>query len=169
MRIGEGVEWALHCVAVVAALPPGWTIPGSKLAELHELGPTYLAKHLQGLTRAGILESVPGPRGGYRLARPADAITVADVVDAVQGAGPAFRCREIRRQGPCAGPKSHYRHRCTIDAIMLDAESAWRASLDAVTIAELNKRTVRAVHPDTIDKLAKWLPEAARQPPQEAR
>src|SRR5438067_7002015 len=91
MRIGEGVEWALHCCTVLAVLPAGAALPASRLAELHDLPGAYLAKHLQALSRAGIVETAGGPRGGYRLAKPPADITVLDVIDAPEE-GPAFRC-----------------------------------------------------------------------------
>ena len=47
-----------------------------RIAEFHGVGAPYLSKHLQTLARAGILESVAGARGGYRLARPAAEIRV---------------------------------------------------------------------------------------------
>ena len=50
----------------------------------------------------GIVESRPGPLGGYRLARPPSDITLLDVVLAVDGDDAAFRCREIRQRGPAA-------------------------------------------------------------------
>ncbi|GAB0117506.1 RrF2 family transcriptional regulator [Acidisoma sp. 7E03] len=43
---------------------------------------------LQGLARAGLLDSTRGPKGGYRLGRSARQITLAEVVDAVTGEGP---------------------------------------------------------------------------------
>jgi len=70
MKLGEGVEAAIHSAAALAGLEAGATIPGSALAGQFGLSPSYLLKHLQALTAAGILESVPGPAGGYRLARP---------------------------------------------------------------------------------------------------
>ena len=51
-------------------------MPASALAEYHGLSPSYLLKHLKTLAAAGILESVSGPHGGYRLALSADAITL---------------------------------------------------------------------------------------------
>ena len=69
MRVGEPVEWALHCTTVLALLPPDGAIPASKLAEFHGVPAAYLAKALQSLSRAGIVESVPGRHGGYRLGR----------------------------------------------------------------------------------------------------
>ena len=100
MKLGEGVEQAIHCATMLAALQPGRVLPAAALAEFHGVSPSYLLKHLQALSGAGILDSVPGPNGGYRLAKPADKITLLDIVLAVEGAQPAFRCGEIRQRGP---------------------------------------------------------------------
>src|SRR5688572_29989943 len=102
MRMSEGIEWAIHCCAVLAVVPPDVALPAGRLAEFHGVPPAYLAKHLQALASAGILESVAGRRGGYRLGRPASAIRLLDVVDAVEGGDPAFTCTEIRQRGPAA-------------------------------------------------------------------
>lgn len=163
MRMSEGVEWALHSTSVLAMLPPGWTLPAAKLAELHELPAPYLAKHLQALARAGILAAVPGAKGGYRLARPPGDVTLLDVVTAVEGNTPAFRCGEIRQQGPCAVGREHYVNRCAIHAAMADAEDAWRASLSAVTIADLNARVVPSLHPDTVARSLDWVRDAVNK------
>lgn len=163
MRMSEGVEWALHATSVLAMLPAGWTLPAGKLAELHELPAPYLAKHLQALAGAGILDAVPGPKGGYRLARPAGEVTLLDVVTAVEGSTPAFRCSEIRQQGPCAVAREHYTNRCAIHAAMADAEAAWRASLSAVTIVELNARVAPSLHPDTVAKSLAWARESVNK------
>src|SRR5262245_42477747 len=104
MRISEGVEWGLHCCTLLAVLPEGQTLPSARLAEYHELPPAYLAKHLQALSRAGIIESVQGAKGGYRLSRPAAEIPVLDVVLAIEGDEPAFQCAEIRQCGPASVP-----------------------------------------------------------------
>ena len=100
MRIGEGVEWAAHCAVVLGMLGEGDTLPAARLAEFHGLPGPYLAKTLQALTRAGIVESTPGRHGGYRLGRPPAEVTLWDVVSAIEGVGPIFECTEIRRRGP---------------------------------------------------------------------
>jgi DNA-binding IscR family transcriptional regulator len=61
MRMSEGVEWTVHCCTVLAMLPAGECLSGARLAEYHAVPAPYLAKHLQALTRAGVLESVSGP------------------------------------------------------------------------------------------------------------
>ena len=98
---------------------------------------TYLAKHLQSLARAGIAQPTEGRDGGYVLMRPASAITVLDVVQAVDGPEPAFRCTEIRQQGVLAAPPEQCRTMCGVAKVMADAEQAWRTSLSGTTIADL--------------------------------
>src|SRR3954464_14619775 len=100
MRMSDGVEWGVHVCTLLAALPSDGALPAARLAEYHGVPPAYLAKHLQSLANVGIVESTAGRQGGYRLARPGDEIPVLDVVDAVEGREPAFRCTEIRRRGP---------------------------------------------------------------------
>ena len=68
MRMSEGVESGLHCATLLAALPPGSALPGKALAAYHGVSESYLLKHLQALTSAGLLESVPGPKCRYMLA-----------------------------------------------------------------------------------------------------
>ena len=162
MRLSQGVEWALHSCSVLAGVPPTMVMPAAKLAELHEVPPAYLAKHLQALSAAGIVESVPGPRGGYRLARPAKEITVLDVVLAVEGEDPAFVCTEIRQCGPGACAPSAYKGPCGIARIMWDAEDAWRASLAEHTVAELLDGALRNSPPRQLAASAVWIQEVIR-------
>ena len=77
MRLSDGVEWGVHACTILAVLPPDRALPAAKLAEYHGVPAAYLAKHLQSLARAGVLETVKGPRGGYRLAAPRDRDHVA--------------------------------------------------------------------------------------------
>ena len=137
MKMSEGVEWGLHCMSLLAGLPTGATLPTKSLAEYHGLSETYLSKHLQALTNAKIIESVPGPKGGYRLVRLPQEITLLEVVEAIDGREPAFRCTEIRQRGPLGREPEAYRLPCGIHIAMARAEKAWREALRAQTIADL--------------------------------
>ncbi|HEX7745592.1 MAG TPA: Rrf2 family transcriptional regulator [Micromonosporaceae bacterium] len=159
MRMSEGVEWALHCCLNLAFLDPGDAVPAAKLAAFHELPAAYLTKQLQALGRAGIVSSVPGPRGGFRLARPPERITLLDVVSAIEGAEPAFRCTEIRRQGPGGGPARDFQIGCTIDVAMRGAELAWRRSLAAQTLADIAAEVERR-YPNTPRRTRRWFAPA---------
>lgn len=80
---------------------------------------------------------MPGPKGGYRLARPTDKITLLDIVLAVEGPQPAFRCAEIRQRGPNPLPGRYFTKPCGINAAMLKAEKVYRAELAKTTIADI--------------------------------
>lgn len=135
MKLSGGVEWALHCCVVLSqASAP---VPSARLAALHGVSKTYLAKHLQALARAGLVRASEGRDGGYALTRDPAAITVLDVVSAIDGDQPAFRCTEIRQQGELALPAEECRVPCGIARVMAEAERSWRRSLSATTIADL--------------------------------
>ncbi|MER8571798.1 Rrf2 family transcriptional regulator [Mesorhizobium sp. M1338] len=137
MKLGEGVEAAIHCAAMLAGVEGNSAMAASAMAEAFGLSPSYLLKHLNMLSAAHILESVSGPAGGYRLARPAERITLLDIVLAVEGREPAFRCGEIRRNGPVRLDASAYVKPCGINAAMLKAEKAYRAALAEAKLSDI--------------------------------
>ncbi|WP_214321062.1 RrF2 family transcriptional regulator [Nonomuraea sediminis] len=134
MRIGEGVEWGLHCCLTLAWLDDE-PVSTAKFATLFELPPAYLKKRLQALVRAGILVSTPGAKGGFLLARPPEQITLMDVVAAVEGPDEAFRCTEIRQNG--VARTEEFDRPCGVATAMRKAELAWRRELAAQTVADL--------------------------------
>lgn len=160
MRLSEGVEWAAHCVVLLTSLPERAALPAGRLAEYHDLPGPYLAKSLQALAAAGIVASVPGRYGGYHLARPADEITLLDVVIAIDGDQPLFRCTEIRRRGPAKTTPRAYPPMCGIAAAMSRAEDAWRAELQATTIADLAAGALRDTPQQALGESTVWLHSA---------
>jgi Rrf2 family protein len=162
MKLSDGVEWGIHCCTVLAALPEGASLPAARLAEFHGVPAAYLAKHLQALSRAGIVRTEPGQRGGYRLARPPAEVSRWDVVAAIEGIEPAFRCTEIRRRGPAALPDRQYPRACGIARAMQRAEQAWRAELQAITLADVLSDLATSVHPRAMAKAVAWFQEVLR-------
>ncbi|WP_344832222.1 Rrf2 family transcriptional regulator [Actinocorallia longicatena] len=151
--MGEGVEWALH-----SCLNLGWNegeaATAARLAAFYDLPAAYLNKQLQALARAGILTSAPGPRGGFRLGRPLEKITLLDVVVAIEGAEDAFRCRQILKDGPGGSTEVDYRETCVLNGAMRRAELAWRRELAAQTLAEIR---------DTVERTFPGTPEHTRE------
>lgn len=137
MKLGEGVEQAIHSVTMLAGLGPDSVLSAADLAEFLGVSASYLLKHLQALSGAGIVRTLPGPKGGYALARLPDKITLLDIVLAVDGRDPAFRCQEIRRRGPNPLPSRLLDKPCGINVAMLRAEQAYRAELRRVSIADI--------------------------------
>lgn len=137
MKLPESTEWLLHATAGLAQLDTGASVSAAQLAEHYGVPAAYLAKQLQSLVRAGVLTAATGPRGGFRLARPADQISLLQIVEAVDGTSPFYTCNEIRQRGRGAVPPEQCRTTCSLAAHMHQAEAAWRASLAAVTIADI--------------------------------
>ncbi len=157
MQLGEGVEWTLHVCALLATLPEGTTLSARRLAAFYDVPPAYLAKQLQALAATGIVATVRGRGGGYRLARPAAEIALLSVVEAVEGREPVFRCAEIRQRGPSAGPGMTFAPVCGIAAAMARAEAAWRAALRAQSVADLVAGMQRDVSPEQRRRARAWL------------
>jgi DNA-binding IscR family transcriptional regulator len=79
-----------------------------------------------------------------------------DIVRAVDGPEPAFRCTEIRQRGPLAAPASACRVPCAVTAAMMRAEAAWRAGLAETTVAGLAAEVDRG-RAGTLERVAGWL------------
>jgi Rrf2 family protein len=137
MKLSDGVEQAIHSVTMLAGLETDAVLSAASLAAFHGVSTSYLLKHLQALSGAGILATVPGPKGGYRLARKPSAISLLDIVLAVEGPAPAFRCNEIRQRGPNPLPSRYFTAPCGINAAMLKAEKAYRKELARVSVEGL--------------------------------
>jgi Rrf2 family protein len=137
VKLPVSTEWVLHCATTVAQLEPGATASAAQLAAYYDLPAPYLAKQLQALVRSGVLAATTGPRGGFRLARPAAEITLLRIVEAVDGAASPYECREIRQQGRGALPPEDCRDTCVLAAKMAEAHEAWRQTLAAVTLADI--------------------------------
>ncbi|WP_202238376.1 Rrf2 family transcriptional regulator [Actinacidiphila reveromycinica] len=150
-----GVEWALHCCVVLTSVRE--QVPATRLAELHDVSASYLAKQLQALSRAGLVRSVQGKAGGYVLTREPASISVLDVVEAVDGPERAFTCTEIRQRGPLATPPESCAVPCAISRAMSAADAAWRASLRAVSIADLVAGMNADYGPDALPVFGAWL------------
>jgi Rrf2 family protein len=161
MRMSEGVEWGLHTCITLAWLADSGPVPTARLAAVFDLPPAYLAKHLQALTRAGMLASSPGPKGGFALARDLGQITLLDVVNAIEGPDQAFRCQEIRKRGVGAdAPASQYRRECVIARAMRTAETAWRRALADQTLADIRAAADHDA-PRARASIRRWYAETA--------
>lgn len=157
MQISKGVEWSCHAAAIMSALPEGKALNADSLARYHGVPAAYMAKQLQALSKAGIVKSSRGKRGGYRLAKaPAD-INLWDITAAIEGSKPAFRCGEIRQNGPCAARKESCETPCAIAESFLVAEMAFRSSLKAVSLMEIAIGVMKIKTPDEMMGIMEWV------------
>lgn len=155
--MSEAVEWVIHCAVLLAALPPGAALPGKVLAEYHGVSESYLLKNLKLLVAAGLLESIPGPKGGYRLGRPAGEITLLDLVNAIEGPEPRFQCADIRERVPFPCSAENFRLPCAIHSAMLEAELVYREALQKQTVAALAQRFAGQIDADAMAEGTSWV------------
>lgn len=158
------VEYGIHCLLWLAA--SGDTpLSSRELAELQGISPSFLAKIFPKLEKAGIVAASEGIRGGYRLARTPDQITVLEIVDAVEGAKPIFDCQEIRGRCAVFGEKPpHWATAgvCEVHAVMLRAEKAMRASLASETLGGIATTFGRKVPAEFGRDVEAWIAERSR-------
>jgi len=144
MQYSVGVEYALHCLVYLIDTPSKESVGIKDLAEFQGLSETFLSKVFGKLSKAGIVSSVPGVKGGYRLAKSPEEITFWDVIEAVEGPKPIFQCKNIVQNGilyrdkDCSSCESS-NSTCTINLVMLEAEEQMREFLRHKTLAWLDK------------------------------
>ncbi|HMN40981.1 MAG TPA: Rrf2 family transcriptional regulator [Phycisphaerales bacterium] len=114
----QTTEYAMRAMAWLA-LSPDRLVPTMTLAQKTKVPPHYLAKVLQQLSAAGLITGKRGVRGGYKLSRPAERITLLDVVRSVA---------EVNRITSCPlGLETHGTNLCPLHR---KADAAAKAIID---------------------------------------
>jgi Rrf2 family iron-sulfur cluster assembly transcriptional regulator len=123
-------RYTLEAVLDIACHGHERPVQSKDITERHGIPRRYLEQVMQELVRAGLLQGIRGPRGGYRLARPATEITVGDIARVIGRISDGNEQAEARRMGaPLTCP--------TIDPLLDEVRQTINARLDAVTIASL--------------------------------
>jgi len=133
VRVSAKVDYALRAMLELAAAPPG-PVKGERLASAQAIPPKFLENILIELRHGGLVASQRGAEGGYRLARPADEITVADVIRAVEG--PIATVRGARpEEATYAGAAS------ALGDLWIELRTAMRGVLEQTTLADVVERS----------------------------
>lgn len=141
VRAGVALARAAHAAEADGRRPP--PMKAHVLASEEEIPPKFLETILADLKRAQIVASQRGATGGYRLARPAEAITVADVIRAVEG--PLADVRGERPESLTYGDDL-----AALQRMWIAVRANLRAVLERTTLAALAAGTL---HP-AVDRLA---------------
>ncbi len=128
MKISAKAEYA--CLAILALArrgPNDVPLRIREIAETHAIPERYLVQILLQLKGAGLVQSTRGASGGYRLGRPAEAISLGEVLGAIDGPGEPPR----ESNEPAAR---------VLAAVWRHIQEAERAVLDQTSIADLSQR-----------------------------
>ena len=85
LRLSKKADYALMAMKHLAIRPDSMSASAREIAEQYDIPIELMAKVLQRLARRGLVTSHQGTRGGYRLARAASIISVADIIQAIDG------------------------------------------------------------------------------------
>jgi len=85
LRLSKKADYALIAMKHLAIRPDAGSASAREVAEQYDIPVELMAKVLQRLARRGLVTSHQGTRGGYRLARAASIISVADIIQAIDG------------------------------------------------------------------------------------
>lgn len=126
--ISQTVEYALRAVVFLAGQAPEARTTG-QIAKATLVPKAYLSKVLQGLARAGVVHAQRGIGGGMTLVKAPSALTILEVVNAVD---PIGRIRECP-----LGLKSHGVRLCSLHRKLDDALAQFEVAFGSTTLAEI--------------------------------
>lgn len=147
MELNTRGRYAVMAMADLAKYGAEGALPLPAIAERQQISLAYLEQLFLKLRRAGLVESARGRSGGYRLGRPANAITVADVMAAVEEDTRMTRCGGAAAE-PCMPGQ-----RCLTHGLWDALGDQIAAFLESVTLQEVldgipaGKQAVRAGRP----------------------
>jgi Rrf2 family protein len=144
-------EYGLRCLLQVASAAGTRPVPVSDVARAEGLSPEYAAKLLRQLRLAGLVTSVRGAEGGYRLARPVDQISVWSALEALGGEffGAEFcSCHSGQRQH-CVRSRD-----CSLRPLWRRLQETLRGALERVSLGDLQRDE---------NSMAAWLDAAGNQ------
>jgi Rrf2 family protein len=151
MRLSARVDYALRASAELT-LAGTHPVTAVQLAEAQQIPPKFLENILGQLRRSGLIRSQRGPEGGYWLARPADQISLADIIRAIDG--PLLGIRGERPEHLGYSGAAH-----SLQEVWIALRASERSILEQVTLAHIASGEL----PDAVRKLAAD-PEAWESP-----
>ena len=131
--LSQRAKYAIRAMQELARLPNGHTMQATELAERIRAPLHFLESILLELRREGFLESKRGRSGGYRLHRPADMISIADLIRQIDGPLALTTCASrtaYARCSDCPTPDD-----CQLRPILLAARDAMAKVLESSTLA----------------------------------
>ena len=132
LRMSKLTDYGTMVLAQLAASDPGWITAG-QVAHATHLGPPTVSKLLKSLVHAGLVVSSRGVQGGYALARPAAAISAAEILDALEGPVATTECSSS--SGGC-----DLESYCRVGMAWQRINHSIRKALEGVSLADLQAR-----------------------------
>ena len=133
MKLSKRSEYGLRALLDLAASNHARPTPVRALAERNNIPPKFLEQIFLALRNAGIVRSQAGANGGYTLGRPADAITLGEVIRLLDGTIAPVSCTSQIAYEPCSCPDERT---CALRLAMQQVRDAIVAVVDHTTLAD---------------------------------
>ncbi len=130
MKLSLSTEYAIHSLFYLALQGSQRLVLVQEIAKTQNISESYLAKVFQVLTKAGLVKSFRGPKGGYLLARKPSDISLKIIVETMEGKTPIFKCDGQKRNCDFLGD-------CIIKDVMSEAENRMYEVLENTNLADL--------------------------------
>ncbi|MGC5031887.1 RrF2 family transcriptional regulator [Micromonospora sp. DT229] len=138
MRLSARVDYALRAVTELASVPGvgrGRPVTADQIARAQDIPPKFLESILLQLRRGGIMQAQRGPEGGYWLARPAEEISLADVIRVIDGPLAHIRGQRPEQLGYQGAARA-------LQDVWIALRANERQILELVTIADVAQGTL---------------------------
>ena len=135
MKLSAQEEYGLRCLLQVAAQPGPEPVQIAGIAAAEGLSPEYVAKLMRVLRQGGLVTSTRGAGGGYHLARPADQISLSEVIEVLDG--PLFRDSHCDSHAGQVLACVHTPMHCSIRSVWRWVGGALDKVLKQITLADL--------------------------------
>ena len=137
MRVSAKSDYALRALLELAGRSDGLAVSAEELGRLQDIPHGFLQAILADLRRAGVVMSQRGQSGGWRMAREAEAVTVADVIRAIDG--PLVSVHGLRPEAVAYNDSAE-----VLQVVWIAARSSLREVFEQVTIRALADRKLPA-------------------------
>jgi Rrf2 family protein len=142
MRLSKRGEYGLRAMIDLASWNHNGAVVQIKdIAERQQIPSKFLEQILLTLKNAGLLRSKMGVGGGYYLTRPADQISLGQIVRVLDGPLAPVRCVSQMAYEPCGCPDEET---CGLRLVMLDVRNAIADILDHTSLADVARRSENA-------------------------
>lgn len=135
MKFSAKDEYATRAVLDIALHQNKGPVPVKEISERQAIPERFLEQVMAALKKAGLVESVRGSQGGYRLAKAAKDISLADVVVASEGPIVLMECIDEEREGFCDRVSF-----CVIKDAWREVQASIVEVLKSVTIGDLRRK-----------------------------
>src|ERR1700719_3372623 len=140
MKFGVGVDYSLKALLLLAERYPTTSpVRVEEIADTQDIPENYLRRLLIELKRGGLVASQKGPSGGYMLARPPARITMADVVEIIEGDYTPVECLE---ESSSSCPRENP---CLMRDVWRDVRDSVSSILRGVTLQSLSEKRKHAI------------------------